>query len=100
LVPLEGAAVLLMAVVLASLGVFGGWFEPRGTSLSLLYLIFPFALWATVRFGPPGAVVFTSLVSSIAIWGVVHATGPCAQGAILRYNLLHTQVFMGVVAIT
>jgi two-component system, NarL family, sensor histidine kinase FusK len=47
------AAILLVAVVLASFAVFGGWFGMRGTYLSLVYLIFPFALWATLRFGPP-----------------------------------------------
>jgi K+-sensing histidine kinase KdpD len=94
------AAILLVAVVLASFAVFGGWFGMRGTYLSLVYLIFPFALWATLRFGPPGAVLFTSVVSSFATWGVVHVTGPFVHGTILRYNLLNTQVFMGVAAVT
>jgi signal transduction histidine kinase len=93
-------AVLLVAVVVASFAVFGGWVGPRGSYLSLVYLIFPFALWATLRFGPPGAVLFTGLVSCFAIWGVVHVTGPFVHGTILRYNLLNTQVFMGVAAVT
>src|ERR671936_198660 len=95
------AAVLLVAVVTVSQTVFGGWFGvTRLYGLPLVYLVFPVALWATLRFGPPGAVVFTGVVSSSAIWGVVHATGPFVQGTILRYNLLNTQVFMGVVAVT
>jgi signal transduction histidine kinase len=95
------AAVLLVALVTVSQTVFGGWFGvTRLYGLPLVYLVFPVALWATLRFGPPGAVVFTGVVSSIAIWGAVHATGPFVQGTILRYNLLNTQVFMGVVAVT
>jgi signal transduction histidine kinase len=95
------AAVLLVAVVTVSQTVFGGWFGvTRLYGLPLVYLVFPVALWATLRFGPPGAVVFTGVVSSIAIWGAVHATGPFVQGTILRYNLLNTQVFMGVVGVT
>jgi signal transduction histidine kinase len=94
------AAVLLVAVVVASVAVFGGWVGPRGSYLSLVYLIFPFALWATLQFGPPGAVLFTGLVSGFAIWGVVHVTGPFVHGTILSYNLLNTQVFMGVAAVT
>ena len=46
------AAVLLVAVVVASTAVFGGWVGPRGSYLSVVYLIFPFALWATLQFGP------------------------------------------------
>jgi signal transduction histidine kinase len=95
------AAVLLVAVVTVSQTVFGGWFGvTRVYGLPLVYLVFPFALWATLRFGPPGAVVFTGVLSSIAIWGAVHATSPFVQGTILRYNLRNTQVFMGVVAVT
>jgi signal transduction histidine kinase len=95
------AAVLLMAVVTVSQTVFGGWFGiTRLYGLPLVYLVFPFALWAALRFGPPGGVVFTGVVSSIALWGAVHATGPFVMGTILRYNLLNTQVFMGVVAVT
>src|SRR5919201_1359131 len=95
------AAVLLVAVVTVSQTVFGGWFGvTRLYGFPPVYLVFPVALWATLRFGPPGAVVFIGVVSSIAIWGAVHATGPFVQGTILRYNLLNTQVFMGVVAVT
>jgi signal transduction histidine kinase len=93
------AAVLLVAVMLGSVSVFGGWFGAASTYFSLVYLIFPCALWATLRFGPPGAVVFTSLVSSIAIWGVARETGPFTHGTVLRNNLLDTQVFLGVVAV-
>jgi len=94
------AAVLLVVIVLGSVSVFGGWFGAGSTYFSLVYLIFPCLLWATLRFGPPGAVVFTSLMSSVAIWGVARETGPFAHGAVLRNNLLDTQVFIGVVAIT
>ncbi|PYO12030.1 MAG: hypothetical protein DMD31_17510, partial [Gemmatimonadetes bacterium] len=38
------------------------------TRISYVYAVFPFAIWAALRFGPRGAATATLLVSSLAVW--------------------------------
>jgi integral membrane sensor domain MASE1/DNA invertase Pin-like site-specific DNA recombinase len=94
------AALLLAATVAAGLGGFLGWFGTTSSYVHLAYLVFPLLLWATLRFGPPGVVLFTLVVSGLALWGTVHATGLLLASPLLRYNLLNTQLFMGMVGVT
>jgi PAS domain S-box-containing protein len=94
------AALLLAATVATGLSVFGGWFGASSIYVPAVYLVFPLVLWATLRFGPPGVVLFTLVVSSLALWGTVEATRPFVEGPLLRFNLLNTQLFMGIVGVT
>jgi PAS domain S-box-containing protein len=66
---LEGAAVLL-AIVAAGAVVFlaGGWRYP--------YLIFPFLLWAAIRFRQVGAAVAGFVVGALGTWGAVDGSVP------------------------
>jgi signal transduction histidine kinase/integral membrane sensor domain MASE1 len=94
------AALLLAATLGASLVIFEGWIGRTTLSLPLVYLVFPLMLWAALRFGPPGVVTLTLLVSALALWSTAHASGPFGHGGPLRDNLLHLQLFMGVVGVT
>jgi signal transduction histidine kinase/integral membrane sensor domain MASE1 len=94
------AALLLTATLVASLAIFGGWIGTTTVALPLVYLVFPLMLWAALRFGPPGVVTLTLLVSALALWSTVHSSGPFGHGGLLRDNLLHLQLFMGVVGVT
>src|SRR5262249_47773299 len=63
------------------------------------YLVFPFAIWAALRFGQPGAALTTLLISSIAIWGTAIGGGPVTPPTTHQSPVL-LQIYMGVVAVT
>ena len=66
---------------------------------ALIYVIFPFVIYAALRFTQIGAVSTVFLVSGIAILGTVMGTGPLVRTS-LNESLILLQTFMGVVAIT
>ena len=47
----------------------------RGT-LPVMFLVFPFVLWAALRLGLPGAAGVSVVVAAVAVWSTVHGHGP------------------------
>ncbi len=94
------ATLLLIGLAFASAAIFT---EPvrsvASTYYSLEYLIFPFLIVATIRFGAAGAAAANVVASSIAIWATLYGFGPYAAGHVAG-GLLLLQVFMAVVAAT
>lgn len=66
---------------------------------AMIYVIFPFIIWAALRFGQHGATASIGLISTIAIWGTVNGFGPFGQDS-KNESLILLQTFMGVVALT
>ena len=69
------------------------------SALPSRYLIFPFVVWAAVRFGPFGAALITLVVTTGAIWAAVNGSGPFAEGSLLP-RMLSLQTFNVSVATT
>jgi PAS domain S-box-containing protein len=92
------AGALLLGLAAVSLLVFAG-----STALfsfpALVYTVFPFAIWAALRFGQPAATLMTFVASSIAIGGTARGHGPFAFPA-THENLILLLIFLGVVAVT
>jgi PAS domain S-box-containing protein len=89
---------LLLALAAVSLLVFAGptalfSFHP------LAYTVFPFVIWAALRFGQLAVTLMTFVASGMAIWGTVGGYGPFVAPT-THESLLLVQVFMGVVAVT
>lgn len=61
--------------------------------------IFPFIIWAALRFDHLGASLFTLMVSIVAIWGTTHGTGPFAAESPVD-SLVRWCAFANVVAVT
>jgi PAS domain S-box-containing protein len=93
------AALLIGLLLLVSLVIFAGKINPGVSRHPLEYTIFPFIIWAALRFGQRGTTLVTFVASGIAIWGTVHGFGPFATGT-PHENLILLQAFMAVVAIT
>jgi two-component system, NarL family, sensor histidine kinase FusK len=61
--------------------------------------IFPFIIWAALRFGHLGASIVTLMVSVVAVWGTTHGTGPFAAESPVD-SLVRWCTFANVVAVT
>ncbi len=66
---------------------------------ALLYVIFPFTIWAALRSGQRGATTAILLVSGIAIWGTAGGMGPFSMES-KNDGLVLLQTFMWVVSLS
>ncbi|MBI3409406.1 MAG: MASE1 domain-containing protein [Planctomycetes bacterium] len=91
---------LLAGLVVVSVAVFrsGGGLRYEA-DYSLEYTIFPFAIWAALRFGQPGSAVVILTAMGIAIWGTIDGLGPFAARDI-QNSLMLLHFYMAVVAVT
>jgi PAS domain S-box-containing protein len=96
---LREAAILLAAAAGMSLIVFAGPLGLLTTNHPLEFAVFPFIIWAALRFGQWGTATVTGITSAIAIWGTVRGWGPFSQG-LAGENLALLQAFLAVVATT
>ncbi len=96
--PAEAGA-LIVGLVAASWLAFLGDFTTDLGGVSLAYIVFPFVIWAALRFGQPGTTAVTLVAAALTIWATLNSLGPFGTGPI-HERLLLLQVFMGVVAVT
>ena len=98
--PLEVALLCLGTVLAAELGL--GHLLPVPEllrRLDYLYLLFPFVIWAALRFGSRGAALMTFTVSVVAVWRTVQGGGPL-NTATAGGTLFAVACYLGVVAVT
>jgi PAS domain S-box-containing protein len=94
-----GEAVLLyLALAAVCQLTFSGQIVP-GQYAFRLYTVFPFVIWAAVRFGQRAATLAAVAIAGFAIWGAIHERGPFAILPV-EARLTVLDVFMGVVAVT
>ena len=89
----------LILLVLVTGYVFANSGESSVLHQALVYLIFPFAIWAALRLEQLGAVTTIFVVSGIAIWDTVHGMGPFSLLS-MNESLILLQTFLGVVSLT
>jgi integral membrane sensor domain MASE1 len=61
----------------------------------LQYAVFPFIIWASLRWGPREATTLMLVVSAVAIWGAIHGRGPFTAGSVDE-RLVLLDLFMAV----
>ena len=91
---LEGA-LLLAGLFALSMFAFGRTLP----AIDYKYLVFPFLIWAALRFGSTVTVTVTAMTYALAVWATDQGLGPFANVGGER-GLLPLQLFMGVVAMT
>jgi PAS domain S-box-containing protein len=96
---LAETGVLAASLVLVCLLVFGGWSRLALIHASLDYAVFPFIIWAALRFSPREAITATFVVSAIALWGTAYGFGPFVRGTV-HERLLLLYTFLSVTATT
>jgi two-component system sensor histidine kinase UhpB len=87
------AGALLIGLVTVSALVFAGTSNGPSGLPARLYAPLPFLMWAAVRFGPGGTSASLLMITSLAIWGVLHEHGPFVAQAPAD-NLLSLQLFL------
>ena len=90
---------LLILLLIVTWYVFGYQPSSQVTHEALIYVIFPFVIYAALRFTQIGAVSVVFIVSGIAIWGTAVGIGPLVRFSI-NESLILLQTFMGVVSLT
>jgi signal transduction histidine kinase len=95
---LEGGIVLVLTMLVTGY-VFTNQTIGLVTHEAMIYVIFPFMIYAALRFTQLGAVNTVALISGIAIYGTAVGVGPLVRSSI-NESLILLQTFMGVVSLT
>jgi PAS domain S-box-containing protein len=93
------ASALALGLVAVGLTVFNGRSPSDAAYYSSAYTVFPFVIWAALRFGQRGTAIVTCVASIFAIWGALQGVGPFGSGQI-QERLMSLQAFLGVFAMT
>ena len=65
----------------------------------LAFAVFPFVIWAAIRFRLVGASIVCLLVAMIAVWGTAHGNGPFVKHDPV-HNAILLQSFLAVLSVT
>ena len=95
----EGLTVLAGAA-LVSHGVFSGRLHSPVASAGLAYLVFPFLIWAALRFGQRGASLALLVTAIVAIADTVTGTAGPFRQATAHESLALLQLFMAAAAMS
>jgi len=93
------AVLVTLVLIIVNAGVFMGKFPEFGFYSHVTYLVLPFAIWATYRFGFPGATVSLLSTAVIAVVGSMLHLGPFV-GQRVQEELVIVECFIGVIAVT
>ena len=93
------AVLVGLVLITVNAGVFMGKFPEYGFYSHVTYLVLPFAIWSTYRFGFPGATLAILTTSIIAVSGSMIHLGPFI-GQRVQEDLVIVECFIGVIAVT
>lgn len=97
--PAVGPLIWAEAAALATCALSVTYLVTNASSSSLLFLVFPFLIWASFRFERAGAAPCALGVSTLAIIASGRMTGPFAHHDLLT-NMVTLQAFNGTVSLT
>lgn len=79
--------------------VFGHRFGLGAADNVLVFLVFPFVIWAAIRFETAGSAVVSALIAAVAIWQTAIGLGPFVLPSRIRGATL-LQVFLAVISVS
>lgn len=91
--------VLFGGLLVTSLMAVAGILVQTAIPFQFRYAVFPFIIWAGLRFGMRETGLAVALVTGLAVWGAIHDRGPFATGN-LDQRLILLEMFMAAVAVT
>ncbi len=93
-------ALLMMAGLTIFFAVaFTDFLPVRIHGQAFVYAVFPFLIWAAMRFGQRGTALVTLAATAMAVWATTGGQGPFASSSVSQ-SLLLVEIFMLVVAAT
>jgi PAS domain S-box-containing protein len=95
---IEGT-VLLAGIALTCWFIFDNRFVTRTGEGVLAFSVFPFVVWAALRFGISGSAFASFLLATISVWATARGSGPFVRHTPME-NAVLLQVFLAVIAIT
>ncbi len=87
------AAALFLTLATAAFFIFSG-----PARYQIQYAVFPFLIWAALRFGMREVTTAMAVMAGFAVWGTTHERGPFAAGT-LDERLILMDVFMALAAL-
>jgi PAS domain S-box-containing protein len=93
------AAALGSCLFLAGALTLSAWSSNPVLHPPLAFTLFPFLVWAALRFGPRGAAIATFLAVAIAFWATAHGLAPFALGTV-EERLMYLYSYMAVSMLT
>jgi PAS domain S-box-containing protein len=96
---LTEAGILLAILIITSFIVFIDPLNVGTTGNALIYIIFPFIIWSSLRFDQRTTTCITLTTSLIAVLSTIHGFGPFSTGS-LNHGLVSLQIFMMIVSVT
>lgn len=93
------AALLVAGFLVVSDLTLGTWLRNPILHPPLAFTLFPFLVWAAIRFGPRGAATATLLAAGISIWATLDGRAPFARGT-LEERLMFHHTYMALAAVT
>jgi PAS domain S-box-containing protein len=91
------ACLLSVAILVTSAAIFSPWTTVRDDVLA--FVVFPFIIWAALRFRVAGAAAAGLLSASFAVWGTANGFGPFVNHSPL-HNAMLLQIFVAVTSLT
>jgi signal transduction histidine kinase/CheY-like chemotaxis protein len=92
-------AVFVAGFLVVSDLTLGTWLKNPILHPPLAFTLFPFLVWAAVRFGARGAAAATLLAAAISIWATLEGRAPFARGT-LEERLMFHHTYMALAAVT
>jgi len=93
------AALLTAGFLVVSDLTLGTWVRNPILHPPLAFTLFPFLVWAAIRFGPRGGATATLLAAAISIWATIEGRAPFARGT-LEERLMFHHTYMALAAVT
>jgi two-component system sensor histidine kinase VicK len=87
----------LILIIIAVAVIFGGLLQMGALKTSLSYLLIPFVVWSAFRYGQSGVGLTILIISTTALWGTIHGSGPFVHPNLHR-SLLVLQTFVGAIS--
>ncbi len=91
---------LIVSTTFVSVLIFTSYISEVFSMYPTKYLVFPFMIWAALRFGVPGATWISLLISGVSILGFITGGGPFVGLGNPELGLLLLQLLMAVFTVT
>jgi len=91
--------VLLLSVTATSFAIFSRVLGMSVQDDVLAFAVFPFVIWAAIRFRVAGASLVSFVIAAIAVWGTALGYGPFVEHSPV-HNAVLLQLFLAVISIT